>query len=210
MNRSNISALNFSLAFSVTLKDLLAEKSKFATPAALKPVSTLGSLPYEKGPGSEKQLVLNHCLALTERLPDTLFDTSWSVVWPDDAATQAEPRGTAAKVLRQRIWIRRKSDWNTAPESCDSIDAPTADDGVRHCVDVGEVHLIMSKGQIQPIVRDKVVPDILLADRLLSFKVVQILDESCTSLAVEEGAGVIRIADQLRPRVCSLNNAAHG
>jgi hypothetical protein len=37
-------------------KDLLAEKSKFATPAARRPVSTLDSFPYEKGPGSEKQL----------------------------------------------------------------------------------------------------------------------------------------------------------
>ena len=72
--------------------------------------------------------------------------TSWSVVWPNDAATQAKPGGAPSKILRQRIRVRGKSDGNAAPESGDSIDAPTADDGVRNCVDVREEHLLMSKG----------------------------------------------------------------
>ena len=109
---------------------------------------------------------------------------SWSVVWPDDATTQAEARGAASKILRQRIRGPRESDWNAGPESRDSINAPTTDNGVRHCVDVREVHLTMPEGQIEPIVYDEVVPDILLANRLFSPKVVQILNESCTSLAV--------------------------
>ncbi len=54
----------------------------------------------------------------------------------------------------------------------------------------------MSKRQIEPIVGDKVVPNILLAHRFLSFEVVQILNKTRTSLPVKEGARVVGIADK--------------